>query len=320
MKRQFGFREELKGPETACKRGPRQRDKGSRFEIRILVSDYESEEGGRSCKLCRPLPRFEYVPTAGCEPLQRRNPAAFPYRNERVQEASHVDGDRRLRGENWGHSTKANAYRNYRLGHEHPARSTTASTLLEEGSSNNDGSPSVVLTVSVPEASFGKGTATQGLWFLRKESEPARPEPRDEECSTEIVATIGGRYAEDITREKNWEVDFLVVDVPTAYHIILGRPTLHKVKVVITSYLLQLQFEDDDGSVGMMQGDQCIARTSANIPPPPKKRGEQNPKSSKCPSLHCGHCPRWPQLCRLQGQGSRPCNLEAQFPHPPGLP
>ena len=34
-------------------------------------------------------------------------------------------------------------------------------------------------------------------------------------------------------RSKNLEVDFLVVDVPTAYNVILGRPTLHRVKAVI---------------------------------------------------------------------------------------
>ncbi|KAJ8420565.1 hypothetical protein Cgig2_011053 [Carnegiea gigantea] len=83
---------------------------------------------------------------------------------------------------------------------------------------------------------------------------------RDEECSTEVVATIAGVYAEEITglawkaqlrsahgqevnptgiihlpvcfgnklKSKNLEVDFLVVDVPTAYNVILGRPTLHK--------------------------------------------------------------------------------------------
>ncbi|KAJ8441282.1 hypothetical protein Cgig2_013697 [Carnegiea gigantea] len=32
----------------------------------------------------------------------------------------------------------------------------------------------------------------------------------------------------DKLRSKNLEVDFLVVDVPTAYNVILGSPTLHK--------------------------------------------------------------------------------------------
>jgi len=39
-------------------------------------------------------------------------------------------------------------------------------------------------------------------------------------------------------RSKNLEVDFLVVDVPTAYNVILGHPTLHRVKAVIAPYLL----------------------------------------------------------------------------------
>jgi len=59
----------------------------------------------------------------------------------------------------------------------------------------------------------------------------------------------------DKFKSKNLEVDFLIVDVPTAYNVILGRPTLHKVKVVITPYLLQVKFEADDGCIGEMHGD-----------------------------------------------------------------
>ncbi|KAJ8421002.1 hypothetical protein Cgig2_021761 [Carnegiea gigantea] len=110
----------------------------------------------------------------------------------------------------------------------------------------------------------------RGMRFLRKEYKHVRPKPRDKECSTELVATIAGGYVEGITRsiwkaqlrgaqqvltaeqgrqdvnptgvirlplcfgdkvrEKNLEVDFLVVDITMAYNIILGRPTLHKVK------------------------------------------------------------------------------------------
>jgi len=63
----------------------------------------------------------------------------------------------------------------------------------------------------------------------------------------------------DKLKVRNLEVDFLVVDVPMAYNVILGRPNLHKVKAVITPYLFQLQFEADDGSVGEMHGDQQSA-------------------------------------------------------------
>ena len=37
----------------------------------------------------------------------------------------------------------------------------------------------------------------------------------------------------DKLKAKSLEVDFLFVDVPTAYNVIPGRPTLHKVKAII---------------------------------------------------------------------------------------
>jgi len=64
----------------------------------------------------------------------------------------------------------------------------------------------------------------------------------------------------DKAKARTLEVDFLVVDVSTTYNVILGRPTLHKVKAVIAPYLLQLLFEVDDGSVGTMRGNQPMAR------------------------------------------------------------
>jgi len=64
----------------------------------------------------------------------------------------------------------------------------------------------------------------------------------------------------DKSREQNLEVDFLVVDVPTAYNVISGP--LDKIKVVIASYLLQLQYEVDDGSVARLEGDQQSENTT----------------------------------------------------------
>ncbi|KAJ8420680.1 hypothetical protein Cgig2_024213 [Carnegiea gigantea] len=71
-----------------------------------------------------------------------------------------------------------------------------------------------------------------------------------------LILGFGG----DKLKSKNLEVDFLVFDVPTAYNVILGRPTLHKVKAVICPYLLQLQFKANDGNVSEMRGDQRTAR------------------------------------------------------------
>jgi len=40
----------------------------------------------------------------------------------------------------------------------------------------------------------------RGPRFLQKERESTRPEPREEECSTEVIATIAGGNAEDVTQ------------------------------------------------------------------------------------------------------------------------
>ena len=55
------------------------------------------------------------------------------------------------------------------------------------------------------------------------------------------------------------DVNFLVVDVPMAYNIIIGRPTLSVLKAVVAPYLLLMQFELDDGRVGKLFGDQRMA-------------------------------------------------------------
>jgi len=54
-------------------------------------------------------------------------------------------------------------------------------------------------------------------------------------------------------------MNFLVVDVPMAYNIIIERPTLSMVKAVIAPYLLLMQFELDDGRVRKLFGDQRMA-------------------------------------------------------------
>ena len=61
----------------------------------------------------------------------------------------------------------------------------------------------------------------------------------------------------DKAKSKSIEVDFLVVDVPTTYNVILGRSTLHRVKAVTAPYLLQIQYEADDDMMGKIFGDQC---------------------------------------------------------------
>ncbi|KAJ8434593.1 hypothetical protein Cgig2_025019 [Carnegiea gigantea] len=132
------------------------------------------------------------------------------------------------------------------------------------------------LRKAIPEPAY-KGQVNlflkRGGCFLREEHEPGWAEPQDEECSTEMVDTIAGGYVltveegiqvplcfGDKAKARTLEVDFLVVNVPTTYNIILRRPTLHKVEVVIAPCLLQLQFEADAGSTGKKYEHQWRAK------------------------------------------------------------
>ena len=64
----------------------------------------------------------------------------------------------------------------------------------------------------------------------------------------------------DNVKARTLEVEFLVVDVPITYNVILGWPTLHEVKAAIAPYLLQLQFQADDGGVSKIKGHQRTTR------------------------------------------------------------
>ena len=54
-------------------------------------------------------------------------------------------------------------------------------------------------------------------------------------------------------------VNFLVIDCPSAYNIILERPTLNTLRVVPSTYHLILRFPTPNG-VGEIRGDQIAAR------------------------------------------------------------
>uniref|UniRef100_A0A2N9FG73 RNase H type-1 domain-containing protein n=1 Tax=Fagus sylvatica TaxID=28930 RepID=A0A2N9FG73_FAGSY len=55
------------------------------------------------------------------------------------------------------------------------------------------------------------------------------------------------------------KVDFLVVDCPSAYNVIIGRPTLNRLRAVTLTYHLLVRFPTKNG-IGEMRGDQAMAR------------------------------------------------------------
>jgi hypothetical protein len=59
--------------------------------------------------------------------------------------------------------------------------------------------------------------------------------------------------------------NFLIVDWPSAYKTIIGRPTLNKLKAITSTHHLKMKFLTNNG-VGEVQGDQLVARKFYNTP------------------------------------------------------
>ncbi|XP_042386610.1 uncharacterized protein LOC121978317 [Zingiber officinale] len=52
---------------------------------------------------------------------------------------------------------------------------------------------------------------------------------------------------------------FIVVDAPSAYNVILGRPTLNEFRPVISTFCQKIKFPVED-RIGEVKGDQLAAR------------------------------------------------------------
>ena len=60
-------------------------------------------------------------------------------------------------------------------------------------------------------------------------------------------------------RQLTCQLDFLVVDCPSSYNVIIGRPTLNRWKVAMSTYCLKVKFPIDNG-VDEIKGDQILAK------------------------------------------------------------
>ena len=69
------------------------------------------------------------------------------------------------------------------------------------------------------------------------------------------LTVIVGTYPAQLTRQ----LDFLVVDCPSSYNVIIGWSTLNKWKAAMSTYCLKVKFPTDNG-VGEVKGDQVLAR------------------------------------------------------------
>ena len=70
----------------------------------------------------------------------------------------------------------------------------------------------------------------------------------------QLVLTLGDPPCQTTTT-----VRFLIVDAPSAYNVLLGRPSLNAIKAIPPAYHMVIKFPTTNG-VGMVRGDQRVAR------------------------------------------------------------
>ena len=72
--------------------------------------------------------------------------------------------------------------------------------------------------------------------------------------SIQLVITLGDPPCQATTT-----VRFLIMDAPSAYNILMGRPSLNAMRAIPSAYHMVIKFPTTNG-VGMVRGDQRIAR------------------------------------------------------------
>ena len=72
--------------------------------------------------------------------------------------------------------------------------------------------------------------------------------------SIQLVLTLGDPPCQATTTAR-----FLVVEAPSAYNMLLGRPYLNAIKAISSAYHMMIKLPTTSG-VGMVRGDQRVAR------------------------------------------------------------
>ena len=72
--------------------------------------------------------------------------------------------------------------------------------------------------------------------------------------SIQLVLNLGESPCQATTTAR-----FLIVDAPSAYNMLLGRPSLNAIKAIPSAYHMMIKFPTIHG-VGMVRGDQWVAR------------------------------------------------------------
>ncbi|KAJ8433007.1 hypothetical protein Cgig2_010983 [Carnegiea gigantea] len=154
----------------------------------------------------RPLPHFDYMTTAACEPSQRLMREPSPHHTDRDREALQSNQNGRPWTGNHDQLTVTTTRRSSRPDQGQLTKSITASTPYITHSREHP-----MLRRPPPMTAPPKPHNARKYCFGGQEVNPTG------------MIHLPLRFANKL-KAKNLETDFLDVDVPTAYNIILGRP------------------------------------------------------------------------------------------------
>jgi hypothetical protein len=98
-------------------------------------------------------------------------------------------------------------------------------------------------------------------------------------------------------------IRFTVADLNFSYNTIMGQPLINKIKAIISPHQLLLQFEQDNGKVGILQRDQkatrqCLINGLKHDGAPgvfPKRKRKEEHQSVMSVYLHNLNVPERPQ-------------------------
>ena len=70
------------------------------------------------------------------------------------------------------------------------------------------------------------------------------------------LSVLMGTHPQQVVTMAN----FIVVESPLAYNVILGRPSLNRIRAVVSTHSLVVKFPTSQGT-GTLKGDQVVARS-----------------------------------------------------------
>ena len=136
--------------------------------------------------------------------------------------------------------------------HDDPlvVRAIVANTTVHRVLIDNGSSADIIFTLAFDKMGIGREKLDPVNTHLRGFSgEKVLPLG-----SIQLVLTLGEPPCQATTTAR-----FLIVDAPSAYNMLLGRPSLNAIKVIPSAYHMIIKFPTMHG-VGMVRGDQRVAR------------------------------------------------------------